>query len=219
MKKCFTAAALAVAALAAALPASAATVSLTSANAQPLAYGATLTVDIVVSGLASGVTIKGFDFDLTFSGLLTGNTAMENGAVFAAPFFLQTGSGVGNLGLAGVDLDDGATAILQAAAGPSFTLATFTFTAGNSDGTVFLDFGNVDAATQRNLVGWSATDLAGVYNTIASSYNGLCVAVGNASCNTEPPTGVPEPASFGLAAVALLGAGAATRRRRTVRSA
>ena len=60
-----------------------------------------------------------------------------------------------------------------------------------------------DLDIERNFVGRG-------FQTLPISVEGACIAVGTGSCDNA----VPEPSSYGLAAIALLAAGAAGRSRR-----
>jgi hypothetical protein len=84
----------------------------------------------------------------------------------------------------------------------SFTFLTFTWKA-ETDGALFLKFG-ADPDFERNVVGLNALSLD-------AQFLGACVAIGTGNCDIVP---VPEPASYGLAGLALLGCGLATTRRR-----
>lgn len=179
-----------------------------------IALNGFVTVDIVISGL-TGVNeiVSGFDLNVSFN----------TGVLRWSSIDLQPATDVmgGSSTLFGFDTDDTDGKIggditsflgdddLDALQGDSFTLMTLTFQ-GIADGVSFLDFG-ADPDVERLVTGrLEASGIAGVLNL---QYTGACVAVGTGSCTQNP---IPEPATFGLAGLALLGCGLTrnlTRRR------
>ena len=179
-----------------------------------IALNGFVTVDIVISGL-TGVNeiVSGFDLNVSFN----------TGVLRWSSIDLQPATDVmgGSSTLFGFDTDDTDGKIggditsflgdddLDALQGDSFTLMTLTFQ-GIADGVSFLDFG-ADPDVERLVTGrLEASGIAGVLNL---QYTGACVAVGTGSCTQNP---IPEPATFGLAGLALLGCGltrSLTRRR------
>ena len=180
-----------------------------------VALNGLVTVDIVISGL-TGVNeiVSGFDLNVSFNtGVLSWRTIDLTPATIAL-------GGSGNVLLA-FDADDSDGKIggdmtsfladddLDALQGDSFTLMSLQFE-GVQNGVSFLDFG-ADPDFERLVTGrLEASGIAGVLNL---QYTGACVAVGTGSCTQNP---IPEPATFGLAGLALLGCGltrSLTRRR------
>ena len=179
-----------------------------------IALNGFVTVDIVISGL-TGVNeiVSGFDLNVSFN----------TGVLRWSSIDLQPATDAmgGSSTLFGFDTDDTDGKIggditsflgdddLDALQGDSFTLMTLTFQ-GIADGVSFLDFG-ADPDVERLVTGrLEASGIAGVLNL---QYTGACVAVGTGSCTQNP---IPEPATFGLAGLALLGCGLTrnlTRRR------
>lgn len=209
-----------------AMPATAGIVVKLAPSTVNVATGAGFSVDVLISGLAAGELVSGFDMSLTWAGanvLTAGNTCAEDQTTVGADFLgsvctpaansvnLFFGSGLTDVAL--LALQEGVTGV-----GGEFRIATFDFTAGATPGGTDLVF---DLAGVHEITGGlNDIGLPMIYADTSITWQGACVDVGNSGhCGGQPPTGVPEPASFGLAAVALLGAGAATRRRRTVRSA
>jgi hypothetical protein len=95
---------------------------------------------------------------------------------------------------------------LDALQGDSFTLMRLTFK-GQAQGVSFLNFGT-DPDLERLVTGRLLQ--SGIAGVLDLEYRGACVAVGDVNC----PGQVPEPATYGLAGLALLGCGIATTRRR-----
>jgi hypothetical protein len=180
-----------------------------------IALNGFVTVDIVISGL-TGVNeiVSGFDLNVSFNtGVLRWSSIDLQPAIDVMGGNTSTLFGFdgddtdGNIGgdiTSFLDDDD-----LDALQGDSFTLMTLTFQ-GFADGVSFLDFG-ANPDFERLVTGrLDASGIAGVLNL---QYTGACVAVGTGSCTQNP---IPEPATFGLAGLALLGCGLTrglTRRR------
>lgn len=193
---------LALAGLSAATAADAAIVLAFNPSSQHIAIGEAVTVDVTISGLGSEVLSAG---DINFvwpSVAMTVSSGsfdcsrMGTGAVCAFDTITP-----GNVGVQFFSVLDDAT--LSAQQGDSFTLATLSFM-GAADGADVLSLGT-DPDTERNLIG-----LNGLSLTV--DVGSACIAVGTGTCNT-----VPEPASFGLAGLALLGLLPSARRRRAPR--
>jgi len=177
---------------------------------QNVAIGEIFTVDIVISGL-TGINeiVSGFSLQVAFDDgflsyfngdLAPGVTAL--GGVGSVDFGFASAAANQRGGDATSFLTDGDLDALQ---GDSFTLMTLAFQ-GLADSVSFLNFGaNFDS--DRLVTGRLQNRIAGVLDL---DYSGACIAVGNASCRSQ----VPEPASYGLAGLALLGCGLATTRRR-----
>ncbi|RVU43840.1 PEP-CTERM sorting domain-containing protein [Rubrivivax rivuli] len=180
-----------------------------------VSIGGTIRVAIVISGLDSANEIvSGFDLNVAF------NTA----ALSSSGIDVSTATAVmgGSNTLFGFDSDASDSKIgsdltsfltdleLDGLQGDSFTLMLLDFT-GLADGVSYLDFG-ADPNLERLVTGrLDSSGFAGVLNL---QYTGACVAVGTGSCTQNP---IPEPATFGLAGLALLGCGltrSLTRRRR-----
>lgn len=203
MKKLFTAGAMA-AALAAALPASAALVTFTPAS-QHIEIGDTVVVDVTISGLGTEV-LTAVDMNMMFSSGAASNTAHDFSSLETelggSDSYLEndvlTPLEVGILAWSWLETDD-QVADIQTNGG--FLLGTLTFQ-GAFNGVTMLGLG-ADLDYQRNFVGRA-------FQTLPISVEGACIAVGTGSCDNT----VPEPSSYGLAAIALLAAGAAGRSRR-----
>ncbi len=202
MKKLFTAGAMA-AALAAALPASAALVTFTPAT-QHIGIGDVVVIDVTISGLGAE-TLTAVDMNMLFSSGAAAWTIADFNSLnneLGAPDSLLSFDTLGPLEI-GVQafswlLDDDVAAI-QTDGG--FLLGQLTFQ-GAFDGVTMLGLG-ADLDYERNFVGRD-------FQTLPISVQGACIAVGTGSCDNT----VPEPSSYGLAAIALLAAGAAGRSRR-----
>lgn len=168
-------------------------------SALAAAVGASFTVDVVIAGLLSAPTneiVSAFDLAVLYSGLLAQNglatftSESQLGGPMNALFdTMGTGPGVATGNAFSLETDDNALAALQS---DSFTLFSLSFT-GVSDGAALLNFGP-SALFDRLVVGRNATALN-------LTYVGACVAIGQGTC---PTTQVPEPASFGLAGLALV---------------
>lgn len=174
--------------------------------------GDTVTVAVGISGLQSTTPseiVSAFDLNVLFNaGLLT----QAGPAIFQAfspmggldAFFDTLSGGPGSAaGNAYSLLSDNELASLQ---DDAFTLFTVSFQA-TANGAAFLDFGP-GALFERLVVGRNA-------DALQLTYRGACIAIGDGtSCQGT----VPEPASFGLAALALFAAGLAGRQARRRRS-
>lgn len=201
-----------------------ATVGLGSAGAAPVlsivpaqnqvAVGGAVRVAIVITGLNSANEIvSAFDLNISFNTNALNLSGIDVSTALAVmggsnpAFGFDTDASDGKVGS---DLTSDLTdAELDDRQGDSFTLMLLDFT-GLADGVSFLDFG-ADPDVERLVTGrLEASGFAGVLNL---QYTGACVAVGTGSCTQNP---IPEPATFGLAGLALLGCGltrSLTRRR------
>lgn len=189
-------------------PASAAVVVSMDPAAQIVNVGDTITIDIRISGLGSEI-LSAFDLDVLFdAGLASGGLATLVDAEFGGPDagFDVDDSTPGVLKTVGYSLLDDDTLAATQTDG-AFTFLRLSWTA-DADGALFLKFG-ANPDFQRNVVGRD-------FQSLDASFNGACVAIGSGSCNQ-----IPEPASYGLAALALLACGASgsLRRRRGVTTA
>lgn len=200
MKSLLTRLALAVAATAAMASAGASVVvNFTPASAH-IAVGEVTRVDVRISGLGSQVLTA---VDLDF--FMNASVAYWQQANFTELFY-DLGAPdaayewtVVSPGQVGIRiwtlLSDDALASLQ---GDNLLIAAFDFV-GKADGNSRFVLG--DEPGQRSFIGRNGTALD-------VAIGSACIAVGSGSCS------VPEPASYGLAGLALLAAGAAGRRRR-----
>jgi hypothetical protein len=202
MKNLLSSLALAAGAVLVATPAAAAIVVSFVPTATNVAVGDSVFVDMRISGLGAEV-LSAFDINALFDAPVLNNTVVS---FFGASFgnnlsesYVDASFGVGDTGVVGGSLLDDAT--LAALQSDDFTVLRFTFT-GVADGSTFLTLG-ADPLFQRNFVGLN-------FQTLDVEVQGTCISVGTGQCQ------VPEPASFGLAALAIGGAllpGALRRRR------
>ncbi len=203
MKFSASALALAVAALCASAPASADIVISFVPSATNIAIGETVSVAMNISGLDAEI-LSAFDINLLFNEGVLDNFSVAHNVALQWP-----GSGSFNVGFGSGDTDvfDFAFGNDAALAGQanSFTVLTFGFT-GVADGSTFMTLG-LDPDFERNFVGLG-------FATLPVTVGGVCVSVGTGSCDGGT---VPEPASYGLAGMALLAAGFASRTRRRQR--
>jgi opacity protein-like surface antigen len=165
--------------------------------------GDTFQIDLQISGLGDEI-LSAYDLNVLFNGGLAGyhDAVFSNalGPVSDPLFAPEATDNPGNTGLLGFSelLDDDLAAIQP----DTVVFVSLSYTA-LSQGAAFFTWG-ADPDFQRNVVGRDAL-------TLDASFFGTCVAIGDASCDNR----VPAPATFGLAGLALLGAGLTSRRRRT----
>jgi hypothetical protein len=174
--------------------------------AQSAGYNETITVSVVISGLNSvspREIVSAFDLDVLYDTMLlqqVGAAAFAATTELGGPalaFFDTLGTAAGRA--TGNAFSLASDAALVALQGDSFTLFSYQFLTGTTDAAARFDFGpSLDF--ERLVVGRNGL-------AMQLSYAGACVAIGNANCVVE----VPEPSSFGLAAIALLAAGGAGR--------
>ena len=211
MKKLFASLALASSALLCVTPSMAAiTVTLTPSS-QHVNVGDQVTIDVGISGLGTEV-LSAMDLDMLFNPTVLGSPRSVSffGAQFGnlvADSFFDVFFELGDTEVqAGSLLDDDALAAIQT--DDAFQFLSYTFTA-LADGFSFLNYGP-DLDFERAFTGRRA-------QLLDVTVVGACVSVGQVTdCNR-----VPEPATFSLAGLALLGvfAPSALRRRRQSTSA
>lgn len=189
----------------AAIPVQAAVIVSMVPAVQSVAIGDQISVDIRISGLGSEV-LSAFDLNVLFNSALVDNgpgtqTISVFGAEFGPDFISSVSFSAGNNGVIGdaFPFPDDDLAAVQT--DDSFVFLTFTWKAA-ADGALVLNFGP-DLDFERNVVGRDSMSLN-------ASFQGACVAIGTGSCDNR----VPEPASYGLVGLALLGCGLVTSRRR-----
>lgn len=205
MKRLLSAVAIASATLVAALPASAAVVVSFTPSSSHVAIGDTVDIQMVIAGLGDEI-LSAFDINLLFDGAIASNTSVlfsgeaELGGAADTYFASTFGAGVTNV-VGGSWLDDG-DLLGQA---NSFALVTFTMK-GEANGKTTLQLG-ADPDYERNFVGLR-------FQSLAVQAGTACLAVGTGSCDNGGT--VPEPAGYGLAGLALMAAGWAGRRRKSV---
>lgn len=217
MKKLASAVALAAAALFSTAPAQAEIVVSFTPSSSTINIGEAVVIDVSISGLGNEV-LAGFDLNFLYNPVIVDWTLVQYfGAPLGNTLGLSTnGFPAGNLGFIDSSLDDDAT--LSANQANEFKLFSFTLV-GKAGGTTTFTLG-ADPDFERNFVGLGFNTLQDVVVGSAE----ICVrsdlgsTLPGQSCGGTP--GVPEPASYGLAGVALLAAGWAGRgRRRTVKAA
>lgn len=210
MKHLLSSLAVAAAAALGAAPALADPVITFTPSSSTINVGESVNIDMTITGLGNEI-LAAFDFNVLWdSSIVTwsmfsvvpGCSALGAGSLCSIDTFLAS-----NLGANGTSVltDDE----LAAAQGDSVLIAQFTFV-GASAGLATITLG-ADPDFQRNFVGRDFLTLA---TTVGSA--SICVR----SDLGGPPGGgcdggtAPEPASYGLAAMALLAAGWASRGRR-----
>jgi len=202
MKHLLSGAALAAAALCATAPASAAIVFSFTPSATQIAVGESVSIEATISGLGTEI-LSAFDLNFVYDPAILNWTLIQYFGGNLGNSIGQADNGLpnGNLGFDDSSLDD--DQVLAASQADSFLLFRFSLK-GTADGATTFTLGP-SFDFDRNFVGLG-------FQSLNVDVGSVCIAVGTGSCV------VPEPASYGLAAIALLAAGAAsrTRRRRTV---
>ncbi len=212
MKSYLSAAALAVAALCTSAPASAAIVLSFTPSATQISIGQTVMVDVGISGLGAEF-LSGLDVNFVYSTAVlnwvsTAFSAAQFGMIFPDPIG-ETG-GPGDMGYDVISLEDDAT-LAGIQTDDAFKLFTLEFT-GAADGATTLTLGG--GANDRLFLGSGGINAV----ELAVDVGSVCIAVGSGSCaGASQP--IPEPATYGLAAIALLAAGVAGRSRRRASAA
>jgi hypothetical protein len=200
MKSLLSGVALAAAALCTAAPASAAIVLNFTPSSSQIAVGESVQVVVTLTGLGAEI-LSAFDLEFVW------NTGSVFNSAGSSTLCLQLGpdpfgcgfTGItdGNVGLEGSStLPDAALAAIQP---DTLEIGVFSFL-GSADGVTQFTLGP-DGDFQRNFIGLN-------FASLPVSVGSACIAVGTGRCE------VPEPASYGLAAIALLAAGVASRTRR-----
>ncbi len=169
-----------------------------------IAVGGTVNIDIYISGLDDEV-LSAYDLNLLWDPgvvhftLFTQYLGQFGSSMFGFGDPDNTPVSQGNAGawVNSMEEDDW----LVANQDDSFLLFSIQMT-GMADGATTLAFGP-DADFQRLFIGLNA-------EVLDVQLGSACIAVGNGSCDNR----VPEPAGYGLAAIALLGAGWARRQRK-----
>ncbi len=164
--------------------------------------GDTAVIEARINGLGSEI-LSAFDLNFMYDPVvLNWNLITYNGGELGTVLGVATnGLPDGDLGFNDASLDDDAT--LAASQLNDFLLFSFTLE-GMADGMTNFTLGS-DPDFERNFVGLNFTSLD-------VQVGSACIAVGTGQCMT-----VPEPATFGLAGLALLGTllpGALRRRRK-----
>lgn len=179
-------------------------------SSQHVNIGDTVSVDATISGLGSEI-LSAFDLNFFWDKTVMGSTFISANAASAygqlgdnygfAPMFAFDVANFGEWGLIASAIEE--DAVVAANQDDSFLLARFTFSA-DANGVTNFTLG-LDPDFERNFVGLNFTSLD-------VQVGSACIAVGTGQCMT-----VPEPATFGLAGLALVGAlvpGALRRRRK-----
>lgn len=204
LKTTLSALALAAGAMLASAPASAAIELTFTPASSHINVGDSVTIDVSISGLGSEI-LSAFDLNFLYS------SSVLNYSFITYYGNLGNELGLGNNGLPEGDLGFDNSSLesdadLMAMQLDDFLLFSFEMV-GFGDGVTSFSLG-ANPDFERNFVGLNAESLS-------VNVGSACVAVGQGSCDNR----VPEPASFGLAGLALLAAGAAGRMRRRSRAA
>ena len=200
-KKTFTALALAAGAMVVSAPASAA-LSLTFTPASShINVGDTVSIDVSITGLGAEI-LSGYDLNFLFNSSVLTTSSSTAFSVLGASWGLNNVVSPGEIALDDVSTEDDAT--LMASQADDLLLFRFVM-AGAADGVTSFALG-ANPDFERNLLGLN-------FESLNVNVGSACIAVGTGSCDNR----VPEPASFGLAGLALLAAGVAGRNRRRAR--
>lgn len=188
---------------------------------QTVPQGSSATVTVGISGLtAASQIVSGFTLDLVYdSSILTyaGNAFLAQAELggtdpVLGDNWVYVAGPLGAAGFTATSFSWLADPDLMPLQGDAFNLFSVTFTAKNVDGWSNVNFGA--RAGVSPIVTGILNPNTGEVTTLQLGLNGACVAVGTGVCGQQPPVGVPEPATYGLAAIALLAAGLAGRSRR-----
>lgn len=205
MKKHLIALAVALGSLAA-LPTQAAVVSISPSVTNALT-GGSFSLDVNISGLSANELVSTFDLNIYFNAAVLKGTGFTLGSGLGGPWdsSLSGGPQGDSFDLFAYSLtfdpnltqteNDDALAALQTDG--SFTLATLNFEAIGA-GVSFVSFGL--GANERDIVGRDSQWLPNL------QFSGACVAVNSPTAGGQNNCEVPEPSSYGLLGLALLGA-------------
>ena len=201
-KKTFTALALAAGAMVVSAPASAAIALTFTPASSHIDVGQDVSINVSITGLGAEI-LSGYDLNFLFnSSVLTTKDVLAS-VVFGTAVGLNQVVSAGDIGLDDSSLEDDAT--LAGSQADDLLLFTFLMTGVDDGVTSFALGANPDF--ERNLLGLN-------FESLNVNVGSACIAVGTGSCDNR----VPEPASFGLAGLALLAAGVAGRNRRRARA-
>ncbi len=207
--------ALAACTLFAAVPASANIVLSFLPSAQHVNIGDTVFVDANISGFGAEF-LSGLDVNFLYDGSIMGAARSADataifdelgGAYGFVPTFAFDSIAFGDWGFHATAVANDAT--VAANQHDSFLLAHFSFSADANGVTTFTLGLDPD---QRKFVG--GHDATGTPVALSVDIGSACIAVGTGICDAT----VPEPATLGLAAVAMLVGGAVGRNRRRARA-
>jgi hypothetical protein len=179
-------------------------------SSQHVNIGDIVTVDATISGLGTEI-LSAFDLNFFWNQTVMGGSFRSadatsavgqlGGNYGAAPIFAFDVINAGEWGLQSSAIET--DAVVAANQDDSFLLAQFTFRA-DADGVTNFTLG-LDPDFERNFVGLN-------FASLDVQVGSACIAVGTGQCMT-----VSEPATFGLAGLALVGTllpGALRRRRK-----
>ncbi|MGN6830703.1 PEP-CTERM sorting domain-containing protein [Paucibacter sp. M5-1] len=175
-----------------------------SPSSMSVAVGGPYLVDVNISGLGSQI-VSAFDLNIKYNPAIIGFTGYTLGAGLGGLWdSVDASVPPMDFGVQAFSLEGDDDVLAGDQTDDAFTLMTLSFN-GLNDGFSFLSFGN-SPDFEINLVGRRGESLTDV------SYGRACIAVGQGSCAT-----VPEPQSYALVALALVGAfvPALWRRRQT----